>query len=487
MGTSELPQKAELAAICDKSFWKHITVNSLVRLGDRKDFLSRKKLSNEVLTRVANGAFTPGNVGYLSVEKANGVPRFVPVLDRDTVLVYFACVSEIDSDCAELSVDGTYGAWTLGGERRRKEESRFAAAIAAESSTKVNQGRVAVSNGTKAELSVDDSDILSGPASPYNKHAWLREWQNYWKAVALLHGQSGKPNGYFISFDIANFYDSIDVALLLNELRSAVPGKTLALNLLHKILRGWRADANYAERGVGIPMDLVGDMSRVLANFFLVEFDRKFSEYAGHQGLSYLRWADDMLVYVPDERKAGDVVYEAGRLLHARGLNLNAAKIRRTKSEEMPFEWCFKIMDLLEEDETVEKGCLLLERTWGEDRSRRTTALKRAVSRVAQMPEITSVRPWLVSTCFDQEIWKQMSHAQLRALLSLVTEFERKEKICSCVIESRYTQAHLSLIRCLEGVRNQPWGLKLFQDVTARLVSHPDALVRSVATRSVLG
>jgi ribulose-5-phosphate 4-epimerase/fuculose-1-phosphate aldolase len=43
-------------------------------------------------------------------------------------------------------------------------------------------------------------------------------------------------------------------------------------------------------------MDLVGDGSRLLANFFLTAFDRPYREYVQSRGGDFMRFADDMVV-----------------------------------------------------------------------------------------------------------------------------------------------------------------------------------------------
>jgi hypothetical protein len=123
----------------------------------------------------------------------------VPVLSFQDVAVYFACVKAFDEKLASLAVEDTYGGWSLGGKRREFEE-----------------------NQAKASF---DSDLdVYVPVSVYNRSAWVENWQQYWKLLAAKFEYT--PTGsYFVMFDVANFYDTIDLPRLERELRRHCPDR----------------------------------------------------------------------------------------------------------------------------------------------------------------------------------------------------------------------------------------------------------------------
>src|SRR5262249_43267304 len=135
----------------------------------------------------------------------------------------------------------------------------------------------------------------SMPRSCYNRAAWMRNWQAYWKLLAATY-EHASESSWFVMFDIANFYDSIDLYRLETSVRALCGNEAYAINVLLALLSSWnRALCRYARSTKGLPMDLVGDGSRLLANFYLTPFDRAFRDYVESRGGEYMRFADDMV------------------------------------------------------------------------------------------------------------------------------------------------------------------------------------------------
>ena len=229
---------------------------SVIRLVSKEEYRNREKLLAQLEKEVERGCYSPRPIhGFLSTPKANSVARFVPVLSFQDVSVYFACVKTFDEKLASLAVEDTYGGWSLGGKRREFEE--------------------------KQAKSTFDYDLdVSAPISAYNRWAWVENWQQFWKLLVAKF-EYAPAGSYFAMFDIANFYDTIDLPRLERELRRHCPDQGLAIEVLFYLLSIWNKNLNqYARTTKGIPMDIVGDCSRVLANFYLTSFDHIMREKA---------------------------------------------------------------------------------------------------------------------------------------------------------------------------------------------------------------
>lgn len=66
----------------------------------------------------------------------------------------------------------------------------------------------------------------------------------------------------------------------------------------------------------------------MLANFYLRTFDEKFIEVCKTENVTYIRWADDIVLFGSSPSKLENVMHTASRLLLNIGLNLSAAKTK---------------------------------------------------------------------------------------------------------------------------------------------------------------
>lgn len=99
-----------------------------------------------------------------------------------------------------------------------------------------------------------------------------------------------KMHGYKV--DISNYFNSIDVDILINNLKKDIPDKLL-LSLLENILKNelveYDGEQIKEQKGVmaGIPI------SAFLANYYIKEID----EFFWNQKLVYCRYADDIILF----------------------------------------------------------------------------------------------------------------------------------------------------------------------------------------------
>ncbi len=295
-------------------FWRHIHKETLIPY--KGNMPSREKFLKDLSEKIEKMQYIPSPPrAYIVSHKQNLVVRFIPTMQRSDYCIYFFCVKSLEKEIAKNRVRGTYGGWKLGGKIRRAE------------------------NG---------DDAPSTPDASYNRFEWMRAWTDYQKrAYGFYLNDKFK---YFIVFDIANFYDSVRLGRLEILLREAAQkNKTSVVNLLIYFLSNWgKRDLNYERQSTGLPQDEVGDCSRILANFYLQDYDKKIYKIVSRKKGGYLRYADDQIIAAPNEKTAKKIMFLASQELAKIGLNLNASKAKFFENrDEFSYFWSFDIFKLL--------------------------------------------------------------------------------------------------------------------------------------------
>jgi hypothetical protein len=256
-------------------------------------------------------------------------------------------------------------------------------------------------------------------------------------------------------FDIANFYDSVDLPRLETNVRSICADEPFAINVLFHLLASWnKAQCKYTPSTKGLPMDLVGDGSRLLANFFLTAFDRPYREYVQSRGGDFMRFADDMVVCASTQQECQRLVFEASARLNDLGLNIAVAKVKYCTKVEFERFWGFVIMDRFENDEPEEALSALQSFITDDSFGRRLTALKRAITIVDREPRLARWRRWVHGAVVEADLVSRLSREQLLAFMRLSGDFEASlNEVVSTVIDQPFTLPKAILLRALEGLQ----------------------------------
>jgi hypothetical protein len=355
-----------------KSFLEHLFKECLIRLGSRTEYEERRERLARLRDEVEAGNYVPRpTVALLSDPKGAGVPRFVPVFSLRDYVVYFGCVRAVDRQLAERAVPGTFGGWSLGGKRRAKEQD------------------------DATRLIRETTDDFYAPSAAYNPAAWVRSWNEFWKLLWLTFRES-EDDAYFVSFDIANFYDSIDLPRLERQIRDVSPGENFPIELLFFLLGHWNnPHTSYSRSSKGLPQDLIGDCSRVLANGYLLPVDEAIEKRCSQTGAHYMRYADDMIIAARGRKTCERLLYAAAEELNRLGLNINVSKVTYLSKKEFELHWGFDVMAALESPAKHEKGVALLRERWPSDGfARKETALRRATSQLVRRPDLSDERRW---------------------------------------------------------------------------------------------
>lgn len=302
------------------NFWKHIRKNTYVEWevfpNNKSEFL------RGVFDKIVNGTYTPSPPReYVVSNKHNAVARIVPSLTLEDYCVYFYCIVSLEEYLAKDRIDGTFGGFRLGGKLRDKEDTEF-----------------------------NEYEEIPFSTSPftYNPLAWVTAWRDFQKKAYIYSLEDGY--NHFLKFDIANFYNTINLTILERKIRLACPrGTSEIIDLLIFFLKYWNKKfLKYSEQTVSIPQDEVGDCSRILANFYLQDYDKKIKTLSDKYDCKYLRYADDMVLISSNKQSAEGIMFEASKELFKIGLNINSSKVNRfSTKEDWNYYWCFDIFDLL--------------------------------------------------------------------------------------------------------------------------------------------
>ncbi|BAU64568.1 hypothetical protein STA3757_19400 [Stanieria sp. NIES-3757] len=320
--------KTEFLELFAGKFWNKICNETLVPhpSGKKpKKLETLEKLHNDII----NKHYYPGLPReYVVFDKHNCVSRIVPVFDSRENCTYYFCIKQLEQAIAINRVDGTFGGWSLGNPIRQREEEEL------------------------EEL----TPLSPIPPNSYNQFKWSENWKEFQKR-AYLYSQK-LTYSFFLKFDIANFYDTINLNILENKIRLATTSKdAFTIDLLFHFLRNWnRRFERYSLKSVGIPQDEVGDCSRILANFYLQNYDAFMKAECDKYGACYLRYSDDQIIMAQSEDIAYEILFEASKELFKINLNINSSKVEPFYSRDEFYEyWAFKIFELLDEPKDVNK------------------------------------------------------------------------------------------------------------------------------------
>lgn len=142
-------------------------------------------------------------------------------------------------------------------------------------------------------------------------HDQLKGWANFRRAsLAALDADGGA-----VAFtDIAAFYENIDIATLVADLRR-IGAPAPAAALLSRCLNRWAQIG-----GRGLPQDI--GASHILAKLYLDLVDRTLA----NNEVRHVRYNDDIRLFLPDQQEAQHALVELARLLRRRGLSVQSAK-----------------------------------------------------------------------------------------------------------------------------------------------------------------
>ena len=256
--------------------------------------------------------------------KTNNVARIIPILSvKDELLYYFVC-KMLEDEIAVNRTENTYGGWRIGN-----------------------------------KIKIEEDAEIEYVYKSYNPTLWNENWKEF-QNILFNKIQTLDDNDMVLKLDIANFYDNINLSLLEKKLLVSVPVEKLEfINMLMYFLRNWNLkNDRYHLKSVGITQNEFGDQSRLLANFYLQNYDKIVKQICDIWNAVYIRYADDQIIILKENEKLNNIMYVISRELNALGLNLNASKVKKYNKETIQILYgipVFKLIDEQKYDEAVNK------------------------------------------------------------------------------------------------------------------------------------
>ena len=287
----------EFQSFFNKDFWK-----ALRKLVGILDIPSAKTDRNALVTSVyqdlKSNAFQPSPLaGELISNKGHGIIRKIPVLAIRDYIVYFYCVRQLEAILSANRVNNTFGGWSLSSPRRTEE--------------------------------AQEGDIESGNygALAFNPFAWVKEFGEFNSILFSAIDEWSYP--WVIQLDIANFYDSIRLNILKSQMTVNANQDELEVieQLFHFLSRLKLTASDLLPNTVGLPPDALADCSRLLANFYLTEYDAYAKTVCDANNAIYLRYADDQIILARTPEEYEKILYLLSDYLYGLGLKINQKKV----------------------------------------------------------------------------------------------------------------------------------------------------------------
>ena len=409
--------------LISSSFWNHIFKKTYVPIPSSID---RKHFLHDLFEEVQSNSYNPSIPReYVISNKHNLVSRIVPVLSVKDICIYYFCIKILEDNLAKNRVEGTFGGFSMGGSFRKLEDEEFKEI---------------------AEIPFSISTYT------YNPLAWVNAWRDFQKKAWIY----GSKYTCFIKLDIANFYDTINLLLLERMIRSSCEKKhSDTIDLLFHFLANWNKHfEKYRSKTVGIPQDEVGDCSRILANFYLQDFDRAFSKFCRTLNVQYLRYADDIFVMGTNLHIAKEALFVASKEFAKIGLNINSSKVEIFSSKkEYSDYWAFEIFDKLGDPDNIAdiEDAIDMYRKFieGKIKFKEDSVLKRIINCNIMKLGI-SKKQYIMARLLDDNFLQNIEEYPLRRVYSFLEKSDRiilKSKLEELIPIVLFNKFHFVLLK----------------------------------------
>ena len=141
------------------------------------------------------------------------------------------------------------------------------------------------------------------------------------QAINKLSRKRNISNMYGYKVDIKNYFNSVDISIIINNLNNDIKDKDL-LNVITSILENKKVKINNTtieeDKGImaGIPI------SAFLANYFIKDIDKYFKK----QNILYLRYSDDIILFANTKEEIIKYSNKLKELLLSYNLKINKDK-----------------------------------------------------------------------------------------------------------------------------------------------------------------
>lgn len=412
----------EFKKFFSSSLYKKIVKESTIKINRNITKEEFKKIIMQLYNELNNYEYKIDTIDEkLYTYKTNNVARIIPILSiKDELLYYFVCKMLEDEIAVNRTVN-TYGGWRIGN-----------------------------------KIKIEEDAEIEYVYKSYNPTLWNENWKEF-QNILFNQIQIIDENTIILKLDIANFYDNINLSLLEKKLLISVPSDKLEfINMLMYFLRNWNLkNDKYHLKSVGIPQNEFGDQSRLLANFYLQNYDKTVKHICDISNAVYIRYADDQIVIVKNIKKLNDIMYVISRELNHLGLNLNASKVKEYNKETIQILYgipIFKLIDEQKYDDAVDKFFEFYNRS--DVDFNYTSSLKRFLNIGFDKINLSN-RNKLKAIITEYQFVRESNEYYLKKIYSILSKEEKKDfidLIYKISEETTYNSFHYNAINFLNKI-----------------------------------
>lgn len=307
----------------DNVFWENIT--NKIKYKDVVNFndVNKNDFLDELVNHLQLSSYSVSTPVYYYFPKSKGILRRVKIYRLKDICVYYYCVKKLENKLVDKIREISTA---FGGFKFSKDNKSW---------------------NNEVLMHFDEGEY----ESIISRDNYRQEWKDYTKMALEAYKKGFKK---YIHIDIAHFYDDINLDILEKEVRNIIIDQKELIDLLFYFLRmSDNKDLGYSVATVGIPQEEIGEMSRVLANFYLANYDKSIVEYLdslfGADNYLYFRYSDDMWFCI-DEDLSNNIIQKASLLLNSIKLHVNTEKIKILSNDEFNEYWKFTEWDKVDDN-----------------------------------------------------------------------------------------------------------------------------------------
>lgn len=378
-------------------------------------------------------------------EKANWVPRVIPIFEIKDYCLYYFCIKKLEDKIAKNRTPNTFWWWSLWWKIRQSEDEEI----------KLLENSI---NYFEDEM-LNYNDISVSEYS-FNPKAWSKAyWDFNWKLKSTIQSWN---YSFCVEYDIANFYDCINLNLLENYIREIWDNNdSEIISILFHFLQYWnRQNNHYNKSTVWIPQDALWDCSRILANYYLQKYDNYVYNLCW-ENFKYFRYSDDQFIFWNSLEELKEKVFKVSIFLNKLWLSINQKKVKYWKVEELLEYRSYDLFDIISGDtisnDNIEKFISKIILLYKNDSHEKLKDKWLNLLNKAIILNLDNLTLWnklyLKSLFLDENYLKQAKPYQFWNIYNLLEENEKLDfiNLLSNIAEKyKYNNFHYSVLQFLE-------------------------------------
>lgn len=437
---------SEFKKYFNSNFWKAFKEKVLFYDKDELSAAKKNQIIEKLYLDISKKNYYPSIPRHiLYKEKGGWVPRIIPVFEIQDYCLYYFCIKKLEDKIAGNRTKNTFWGWSLWWKIREYEDKE---------TTEQEEAIHEIEDEMMNYYDVSVSEYS------FNPQAWSKAYGDFnSKLKSTIQTNSFS---HCVEFDIANFYDCINLNLLeiwIRELWNESESEIISI-LFHFLLYWNRNNNFYNKNTVWLPQDALADCSRILANFYLQKYDQ-FIYKKCWKKFTYLRYADDQFIFWNNEEDLKAMIFQASVCLNKYWLSINPKKITFWETEKLFQNRSFELFDLVSKeninDDNIKKyvsECVILYKNnkYEDLKGKWISLLNKAI-----LLDLNNVpigeKTYLKWLFLDQDYLKQAKTYQFEKIYQLLSETERERFIQDLHYISRdyrYNQFHYSVLQFLE-------------------------------------